>query len=70
MTAPQSVTHAVSIRDVATVRAHTTALHGSRPYHDVYEVLSRATLALMRARGDDQATVSSMEAALDADGLR
>lgn len=56
--------------DVATVRAHTTALHGSRPYHDVYEVLSRATLALMRDRGEDPATMAAMEAALDADGLR
>ena len=65
-----ALTGPIARGDVATVRAHTTALHGSRPYHDVYEVLSRATLALMRARGDDQATVSSMEAALDADGLR
>ena len=65
-----ALTGPIARGDVATVRAHTTALHGSRPYHEVYEVLSRATLALMRARGDDQATVSSMEAALDADGLR
>ena len=65
-----ALTGPIARGDVATVRAHTTALHGSQPYHDVYEVLSRATLALMRARGDDQATVSSMEAALDADGLR
>ena len=65
-----ALTGPIARGDVATVRAHTTALHGSRPYHDVYEVLSRATLALMRARGDDQATVSSMEAALDADGVR
>ena len=65
-----ALTGPIARGDVATVRAHTTALHGSRPYHDVYDVLSRATLALMRARGDDQATVSSMEAALDADGLR
>ena len=65
-----ALTGPIARGDVATVRAHTTALHGSRPYHEVYDVLSRATLALMRARGDDQATVSSMEAALDADGLR
>ena len=65
-----ALTGPIARGDVATVRAHSTALHGSRPYHDVYEVLSRATLALMRARGDDQATVSSMEAALNADGLR
>ncbi len=56
--------------DVATVRAHSTALHGSRPYHDVYEVISRATLALMQARGDDPATMAALETALDADGLR
>ena len=65
-----ALTGPIARGDVATVRAHTTALHGSRPYHDVYEVLSRATLALMRQRGDDAATVTSMEAALDADGLR
>lgn len=65
-----ALTGPIARGDVATVRAHTTALHGSRPYHDVYEVLSRATLALMGQRGDDAATVTSMEAALDADGLR
>ena len=65
-----ALTGPIARGDVATVRAHTTALHGSRPYHDVYEVLSRATLALMRQRGDDAATVTSMEVALDADGLR
>jgi predicted short-subunit dehydrogenase-like oxidoreductase (DUF2520 family) len=56
--------------DAATVRAHATALHGTRPYHDVYEVLSRATLALMRERGDDPETVAGLETAIDADGLR
>ena len=65
-----ALTGPIARGDVATVRAHTTALHGSRPYHEVYEVLSRATLVLMRQRGDDAATVTSMEAALDADGLR
>ena len=65
-----ALTGPIARGDVATVRAHTTALHGSRPYHDVYEVLSRATLALMRDRGDDTATVLAMTAALDADGLR
>ena len=65
-----ALTGPIARGDVATVRAHTTALHGSRPYHDVYEVLSRATLALMRERGDAGEVVSSMETALDADGLR
>lgn len=65
-----ALTGPIARGDVATVRAHTTALHGSRPYHDVYEVLSRATLALMRERGDDPATVAAMDAALDGDGLR
>ncbi len=65
-----ALTGPIARGDVATVRAHTTALHGSRPYHDVYEVLSRATLTLMRDRGDDASDVASMEAALDADGLR
>ena len=65
-----ALTGPIARGDVATVRAHTTALHGSRPYHDVYEVLSRATLELMRARGDDAATMRAMETALDADGLR
>lgn len=65
-----ALTGPIARGDVATVRAHSTALHGSRPYHDVYEVLSRATLVLMRDRGDDPATISAMETALDADGLR
>ncbi len=65
-----ALTGPIARGDVATVRAHTTALHGSRPYHDVYEVLSRATLTLMRDRGDDAADVAAMETALDADGLR
>jgi predicted short-subunit dehydrogenase-like oxidoreductase (DUF2520 family) len=65
-----ALTGPIARADAATVRAHTTALHGTRPYHDVYEVVSRATLALMRERGDDDAVVTAMEAALDADGLR
>ena len=65
-----ALTGPIARNDVATVRAHTTALHGTRPYHDVYEVVSRATLALMRERGDDPAAVQAMETALDADGLR
>lgn len=65
-----ALTGPIARNDVATVRAHITALHGSRPYHDVYEVVSRATLALMRERGDDLAAVQAMETALDADGLR
>ncbi len=65
-----ALTGPIARGDVATVRAHTTALHGSRPYHDVYDVLSHATLALMRERGDDPAEVAALEAALDADGLR
>lgn len=65
-----ALTGPIARNDVATVRAHITALHGSRPYHDVYEVVSRATLVLMRERGDDLAAVQAMETALDADGLR
>jgi predicted short-subunit dehydrogenase-like oxidoreductase (DUF2520 family) len=65
-----ALTGPIARADVATVRAHTTALHGTRPYHDVYEVVSRATLALMRERGDDAQMVTAMEIALDADGLR
>ncbi len=65
-----ALTGPIARGDVATVRSHTTALHGSRPYHDVYEVLSRATLTLMQDRGDDPAAVSALETALDADGLR
>ncbi len=65
-----ALTGPIARGDVSTVLAHTTALHGSRPYHDVYEVLSRATLALMRERGDDVRAVAALEAALDADGLR
>jgi len=65
-----ALTGPIARGDVATVRAHTTALHGVRPYHDVYDVVSRATLALMRERGDDPVTVHSMETALDGDGLR
>jgi predicted short-subunit dehydrogenase-like oxidoreductase (DUF2520 family) len=65
-----ALTGPIARGDVTTVRAHTTALHGSRPYHDVYEVVSRATLTLMRDRGDDVDMVRAMEAALDADGLR
>jgi len=65
-----ALTGPIARGDVATVRAHTTALHGTRPYHDVYEVVSRATLALMRERGDDPVAVQALETALDADGLR
>jgi predicted short-subunit dehydrogenase-like oxidoreductase (DUF2520 family) len=65
-----ALTGPIARADAATVRAHTTALHGARPYHDVYEVVSRATLALMRERGDNEAVVAAMEVALDADGLR
>ena len=65
-----ALTGPIARGDVSTVRAHTTALHGLRPYHDVYEVVSRATLALMRERGDDAAAVQALESALDADGLR
>lgn len=65
-----ALTGPIARGDVSTVRAHTTALHGLRPYHDVYEVLSRATLALMRERGDEIAAVRALESALDADGLR
>lgn len=65
-----ALTGPIARHDTATVRAHTTALHGIRPYHDVYEIVSRATLALMRERGDDPASVQAMETALDADGLR
>ncbi len=65
-----ALTGPIARGDVSTVRAHTTALHGLRPYHDVYEVLSRATLALMRERGDESAAVQGLESALDADGLR
>ncbi len=65
-----ALTGPIARGDVATVRAHSTALHGLRPYHDVYEVMSRATLALMRDRGDDPATVTALDVALDADGMR
>ena len=65
-----ALTGPIARGDVATVRAHATALHGTRPYHDVYEVLSRATLTLMGDRGDDADTVSALQTALDADGLR
>ncbi len=65
-----ALTGPIARHDAATVRAHTTALHGTRPYHDVYEIVSRATLALMRERGDDPEAVQAMETALDADGLR
>ena len=65
-----ALTGPMARHDTATVRAHTTALHGTRPYHDVYEIVSRATLALMRQRGDDPAALQALEMALDADGLR
>jgi predicted short-subunit dehydrogenase-like oxidoreductase (DUF2520 family) len=65
-----ALTGPIARGDAATVRAHTTALHGSRPYHDAYEVLSRATLDLMRGRGDDPASMDALLTALDADGLR
>jgi predicted short-subunit dehydrogenase-like oxidoreductase (DUF2520 family) len=65
-----ALTGPIARGDVATVRAHTTALHGMRPYHDVYEIVSRATLDLMRERGDDASAVRALEIALDADGLR
>jgi predicted short-subunit dehydrogenase-like oxidoreductase (DUF2520 family) len=65
-----ALTGPIARHDATTVRAHTTALHGTRPYHEVYEIVSRATLALMRERGDDPEAVQAMETALDADGLR
>ena len=65
-----ALTGPIARGDVATVRAHTTALHGLRPYHDLYETVSRATLALMQERGDDPALIAGIETALDADGLR
>jgi len=65
-----ALTGPIARHDATTVRAHMTALHGTRPYHDVYDIVSRATLALMRERGDDPASVQAMEQALDADGLR
>ncbi|HYW49555.1 MAG TPA: DUF2520 domain-containing protein, partial [Gemmatimonadaceae bacterium] len=65
-----ALTGPIARSDVATVRAHATALHGARPYHEVYEVVSRATLALMRERGDDATAMAALESALDADGLR
>lgn len=65
-----ALTGPIARSDVATVRAHTTALHGIRPYHDVYEIVSRATLDLMLERGDDASAVRALETALDADGLR
>jgi predicted short-subunit dehydrogenase-like oxidoreductase (DUF2520 family) len=65
-----ALTGPIARGDTSTVRAHSTALHGSRPYHDVYEVISRATLELMRERGDAPAILQSIETALDADGLR
>lgn len=65
-----ALTGPIARGDAATVQAHTTALHGVRPQHDVYEVLSRATLALLRERGDAPQAVAALEAALDADGLR
>lgn len=66
----EALTGPIARGDAATVRAHTTALHGSRPYHDVYEILSRATLDLMRERGDPPERVDALQEALDADGLR
>lgn len=65
-----ALTGPIARADVATVRAHTNALRGARQYHDVYDVLSRATLVLMRERGDDPASLQAMESALDGDGLR
>ncbi len=65
-----ALTGPIARGDVATVRAHITALHGFRPSHEVYDVLSRATLTLMRDRGDDPAGIASMELALETDGLR
>ena len=65
-----ALTGPIARSDAATVRAHATALHGTRPYHDVYDVVSRATLALMRERGDDPSAMAALEAALDADGVR
>jgi predicted short-subunit dehydrogenase-like oxidoreductase (DUF2520 family) len=65
-----ALTGPIARHDVTTVRAHTTALHGTRPYHDVYDIVSRATLALLRERGDDPEAMQAMETALDADGLR
>jgi predicted short-subunit dehydrogenase-like oxidoreductase (DUF2520 family) len=64
-----ALTGPIARGDASTVRAHTTALHGLRPYHDVYDVVSRATLALMRERGDDPTAVQALESALDAAGL-
>jgi predicted short-subunit dehydrogenase-like oxidoreductase (DUF2520 family) len=65
-----ALTGPIARGDTATVRAHSTALHGTRPYHDVYETLSRATLEMMRKRGDDPVMLQAIETALDADGLR
>ncbi|MCC7055193.1 MAG: DUF2520 domain-containing protein [Gemmatimonadaceae bacterium] len=65
-----ALTGPIARGDVATVRAHTTALHGVPPQDAVYEVLSRATLALLRERGDAPAAVAALEAALEGDGLR
>jgi len=65
-----ALTGPIARHDTATVRAHTHALHEMHPYHDVYDVVSRATLALMRERGDDPVALQSIENALDADGLR
>jgi predicted short-subunit dehydrogenase-like oxidoreductase (DUF2520 family) len=64
-----ALTGPIARHDTATVRAHMAALEGMS-YREVYAVLSRATLALLRARGDDPAAVRAMEAALDGDGPR
>jgi predicted short-subunit dehydrogenase-like oxidoreductase (DUF2520 family) len=65
-----ALTGPIARGDSVTVLAHVTALHDLPQYDAVYDVLSRATLALMRERGEDPATVEAMSAALDADGLR
>ena len=65
-----ALTGPIARHDTATVRAHATALQGMHPYHEVYDVVSRATLALLHERGDDSVTVHAMETALDGDRLR
>jgi predicted short-subunit dehydrogenase-like oxidoreductase (DUF2520 family) len=57
--------------DVATVRAHATALHGQAPMDVSYDVLSRATLELLARRdGVSDAVRAAMDRALEADGAR
>ena len=65
-----ALTGPIARGDAATVRAHATALHGLAPHDAVYDALSRATLALLRERGDDPVTLAALDDALDTDGLR